>query len=272
VWQYIKSAYMVGVDVPALGRLPVNVLLTIAFVILGFAEPAFWLAGLGVQSTIVAVLAFNSRFQKYVQSQQLIESKDEDAIRRVQLIQILEPEARRKLSALGLKCNKIIDVYRSQQTEDYVVETNRDALDRLQWNYLKLLVARHHIISIEGSESEQGLQSKIASLELDLKNDSAPESLRQSKAATLAILRKRLANFSRRSDILQEIDSDCTRIEAQVDLILENATMQGKPETISTDIVLASDLIGAGVFGDDEDAVTHLERKFGSARPQAEAS
>ena len=36
-----------------------------------------------------------------------------------------------------------------------------------------------------------------------------------------------------------------TRIENQVDLILENATIQGKPDTISTHIQLASDLVPA---------------------------
>jgi len=70
----------------------------------------------------------------------------------------------------------------------------------------------------------------------------------------------------RREQTLEEIDSDLARIEAQVDLILENATMSTKPQTISTDIELASDLLGAGVFGADESAISELDRKFSSQK------
>jgi DNA-binding TFAR19-related protein (PDSD5 family) len=268
VWHYIKAAFLVGVDVPQLGRLPVNILLSAAFVILGVAEPAFWFVGLAVEAAIVASLAFNPRFQKYVQSQQLQVAKDDDELRRQQLIQLLEPEARRRLSALGLKCNRIVDVYRSQQAEGYIVDSNREALNRLEWNYLKLLVARHHLISAENSGSEQSLEEKVKDLELDLRDENQPEQLRDSKAATVAILKKRLSNIQRRSETMQEIDSDCMRVEAQVDLVLENATMQGKPQTISSDIELASDLLGAGIFGDDESAITDLDRKFAPAKTQ----
>ena len=69
-------------------------------------------------------------------------------------------------------------------------------------------------------------------------------------------------NIHRRQQTLEEINSDLTRIEAQIDLILENATMQSKPQTISTDIELASDLLGADIFGDDQVAVTALDRKY----------
>ncbi len=67
---------------------------------------------------------------------------------------------------------------------------------------------------------------------------------------------------------MEEIESDLTRIEAQVDLVLENATMQGKPQTITTDIELASDLIGVGAFGDDESAITALDRKYSAHNPK----
>jgi hypothetical protein len=121
-------------------------------------------------------------------------------------------------------------------------------------------------------KTEQSLQARVNSLESDLRDTRQPEALRESKSATVAILQKRLANIQRRKETLQEIDSDCLRIEAQVDLILENATMQGKPQTISSDIELASDLLGAGIFGDDEPTITKLESKFTPAKSQQEAS
>jgi hypothetical protein len=62
------------------------------------------------------------------------------------------------------------------------------------------------------------------------------------------------------------------RIENQVDLVLENASIQGKPQTISADIELASDLVGGAVFGDSEDAVAGLDQAFGQAAGSARAT
>ncbi len=272
MWRYIKSAFLVGVDVPHLGRIPLNVLATAGFAILGVAEPAFWFVGLATEAAFVTTLAFNPRFQKYVQGQQLQLARDDDDSRRRQLIQLLEPDQRHRLSALDEKCARILEVHRSQQAEDYVVDSNDEALKRLEWNYLKLLVARHHLLKSSTEDSEQGIQAKVNGLESDLRDMNQPVSLRESKSATVSILKKRLANIQRRQETLQEIDSDCLRIEAQVDLVLENATMQGKPQTISSDIELASDLLGAGIFGDDEPTISKLDSKFTPAKSQQEAS
>jgi hypothetical protein len=272
MWRYIKSAFLVGVDVPHLGRIPVNVLATAAFAILGMAEPAFWFVGLAVETAFITTLAFHPRFQRYIQGQQLQIAKDDDDSRRGRLIQLLEPDQRRRLSALDDKCARILEVHRSQQAEDYIVDSNEEALNRLEWNYLKLLVARHHLLTSSTEDSEQGIQAKVHSLESDLRDMNLPESLRESKSATLSILKKRLSNIQRRKETLQEIDSDCLRIEAQVDLVLENATIQGKPQTISSDIELASDLLGAGIFGDDELAISKLDSKFSPAKAQQGAS
>lgn len=262
MWRYLKSAFLVGVDTPGLGRLPINVLIASAFAILGFAEPALWLIGLAGETAFVSALAFNPRFQKYVQAQQVQSNKLDDDSRRRALVQMLEPDARRRLSDLADKCERVISVYQSQQAEDYIIDSNQDALRNLQWVYLKLLVARHHLLSPASNESEDTLRKKVAALEHEVQESDQPDSLRQSRSATLSILKKRLGNFQRREQTLEEIESDLTRIEAQVDLVLENATMQGKPQTITTDIELASDLIGVGAFGDDESAITALDRKY----------
>ena len=267
MWSYIKSAFFVRVEVPGLGHLPINAMLAAGFGILGFAQPGFWLLGMAVESVVISTLAFNPRFQKYVQSQQLQIAKSDDEANRRALIQTLDTSARDRITLLASKCSRVLDVYRSQQAENYIIDTNRDALNSLQWVYTKLLVARHHLLAPADNETESTLGKRIATLDEELAEPGEPDSLRQSKAATQAILRKRLANIQRREQTLEEIDSDLTRIEAQVDLILENATMSAKPQTISTDIELASDLLGAGVFGDDESAITALDRKYSAQKP-----
>lgn len=269
MWHYIKSAFFVRVAVPGLGPLPVNALLAAAFGILGFAQPGFWFLGLATESVVIGGLAFNPRFQKYVQSQQLETAKNDVEANRKDLVTVLDTTAKDRITLLASKCSRVLDVFRSQQAEEYIIDTNRDALNSLQWVYLKLLVARHHLLAPADNETEKTLETKIAAFDKELAQPGEPDSLRQSKSATQAILKKRLANFQRREQTLEEIDSDLTRIEAQVDLILENATMQSKPQTISTDIELASDLLGAGVFGEDESAISALDRKYSVRKPAA---
>jgi len=269
VWRYLKSAFLVSVDVPSLGRLPVNVLGAAAFAILGFAQPAFWLVGLAIEAVVVPALAFNPRFQKVVEAQSHVLSEESAEQKRQALVKLLESTAQQRLWALAKKCNQVLDVYRSQQAEDYIIDSNDQALKNLEWVYLKLLVARHHLLN-PASETEQSLEKKIAELEKDLSDGEETESLRQSKTATLNILRKRLATMRKKQQTLEEIESDLTRIDNQVDLILENASVQGKPQTISADIELASDLLGGSVFGEDESVISNLEQTYGQQKTKSQ--
>jgi len=147
VWRYLKSAFFVSVDVPSLGRIPVNVLAATAFGILGFAQPAFWLLGLAVEAAVVPALAFNPRFQKVVEAQSLERSQGNADQQRQTLVKLLEASAQKRLWDLAKKCNQILDVYRTQQAEQYIIDSNDQALKNLEWVYLKLLVARHHLMN-----------------------------------------------------------------------------------------------------------------------------
>jgi hypothetical protein len=266
MFRYLKAAFFVGVDVPALGRIPANVLCVSAFAVFGFVQPAFWLLGLGLETAFLFALASNDRFRKVVDAQALQISEGDTEAKQQALVKELPVDSQSRLARLSQQCDKVLGVYRNLQAEDFVIGTNQEALRRLQWLYLKLLVGRYHLAaSNEGTDRD--LAKKIADLEADLKDGEETEALRQSKTATLNILKKRLANLRRKEITLQEIDSDLTRIENQVDLILENATIQGKPQAISTDIELASDLVGGAAFGDSEFAVADLEQAY--AQPAA---
>lgn len=269
VWRYLKSAFLVSVDVPNLGRIPVNALGAAAFTILGFAQPAFWLLGLAIEAAVVPSLAFNPQFQKLVDAQALELSQGDAEQKRQALVKLLETGAQQRLWGLAKKCNQVLDVYRTQQAEDYIIDSNDHALKNLEWVYLKLLVARHHLLS-PANETEQSLENKIHDLEKDLQDGEETESLRQSRTATLNILRKRLATMRKKKQTLEEIESDLTRIDNQVDLILENATVQGKPQTISADIELASDLLGGSVFGEDESLISNLEQTYGREKTKTQ--
>jgi hypothetical protein len=266
LWKYLKAAFMFRIDVPAMGRMPVNIIGAAGFTILGFGHPAFWLLGLGLETAVLCSLAFNPRFQRYVASREVQVSREDAETQRQSLLQLLSPEAGAKLSALTDRCNQVLQVYQGTEAGKYLVEINRSALQRLQWLYLKLLVARHYLETIGKSDADS-LQKKIGALEVEVKDKNASTTLIQSKTATLAILRQRLINFQNRSALLEEIDSDLTRIEAQVDLALENATIQGRPQAISTEIELASDLVSGTLFGEAQVTIAALEKTYAAVQP-----
>jgi hypothetical protein len=266
VWRYLKAAFLVGANVPALGRVPVNALVAVGFFILGFGHPGFWFLGLAAESVIVPALAFDKRFQNVVDASERQISSGDSQAKRSSLVQLLPADYKRRLTDLERKCDKVLEVYRNAQADDYIIDTNREALGNLKWVYLKLLIARYHLLTAGTEDSPEALAKKVESLQSELAKDQDTAALRQSKAATLDILKRRLANVQRREQTVEEVESDLTRVESQVDLILDNAAMQGKPQTISSDIELASDLVSGGMFGDAESAVADLDRSYSKPR------
>jgi hypothetical protein len=266
VWRYLKSAFLVGVNVPGLGQVPLNALAACAFGLLGFGEHAIWLAGIGVETAVLSSLAFNKRFQNWVDATSFKRSDDQIAQESAALMKVLPPESRTRLTKLQAKCEQTLQMYRNLQSDEFefTIDTNREALKKLQRTYLKLLVAKQHLIELDSPDAEQGLKTQIAILENDLKTGADSPNVRESKAATLNILKKRMSNLQRKAETLEEINSDLIRIEAQVDLVRENAGMQSKPQTISADIELASDLVTGGILNDD--ILTDVKPNGGSVR------
>jgi hypothetical protein len=253
VWRYIKSAFLVGVDVQGLGRIPLNALAVAGVGIFGIAEPAVWLLGLGAEVIVISSLAFNKRFQNWVDATSFKRSDDQVAAESAAMARILPPDSKARLTKLQAKCEQTLQMYRNLQSDDFefTIETNREALKKLQSTYLKLLVARQHLIELDSPDAEHALKAQLVNLETDLRKLDDSPAVHESKTATLNILKKRLRNLYRKAETLEEIDSDLMRIEAQVDLVRENAGMQSKPQTISADIELASDLVSGGLLNDE---------------------
>jgi hypothetical protein len=262
VLRYLKAAFFCRVPLPALGEVPANVLAIVAFAALGAVDAGFWMLGAGLETLFLFSLATNSRFQRVVDARDVHATEIDGDQKRRDLVRTLPTDLQSRFTHLSARCGRVAEIYRNQQAEDFVLESNRDALKRLEWVYLKLLVARHNLLSTASSETEAALRARAAALESELKQTGDNGPLRQSRSATLAILKERLANVRRREESLAEIDSDLTRIDAQVDLMIENATIQGKPQTIATDIELATNLAGASLFGESETAVADLDQEY----------
>jgi len=260
VWRYLKAAFWARPHIPGLGKLPLNVIALSGFAVLGFGHEAFWLIGAALETGYLAMLSTSSRFQQLVdalerQGTQIEESNDRQAT-----MKTLAPARRERLARLEERCGKIIHLHEEAQTPDVILDGNREALTRLSHLYLKLLVAQQNLESIQAAIVEEQLQRQIEAIRKELRGVSLRPSLRESKEATLRILQQRLANLNRREQSLEEIDSDLVRVEAQIDLALENAGMRGgQPEMISTNIKLVSHLLDDTAFGD---SLSPLDQPF----------
>jgi hypothetical protein len=252
MWRYLKAAFFTGVDVRGLGRVPVNALAVAAVGIFGFIEPSIWLAGLGLEAAFLSSLAFSPRFQKLTDGAEALRGLADEAAQVSALVAALPPELHQRLTTLQKSSARVLTIYRTLGLEAAATDTTRDSLDRLEWIYLKLLVARNHLTNELGQERLPELTSRIARME-------ATTALDRSQEATLAILRRRAENLSSRDRLLQENQSDLERIEAQVELMRENAAIEGKPVAADMEIELASDLGSPEIFGTQSSLVRSLD-------------
>jgi len=275
MWRYLKAAFWAGPQAPLIGTLPVNALLVAAAVIFGFVEPAVWPLALGAETLWLFTLATNRRFQRVVDGARVVEARNGTEGARVELLQRLPQEARARLAEQESKRDRILAL-RRDVAETSLIDADGDALRRLLWLYLKLLVARHHLGTERSDDSPNEITARVTMLVRESEAPDVDPAVRESKRATADLLRQRLKAIERRSRALVQTDSDLARIEAQLDLARENAGLRDNPQSISTDLGVLSDLYGrelAGgdVFGADEAIVAEVERGFAPVPAQRPA-
>src|SRR5499433_3698537 len=151
-----------------MGRLPVNALAAAGFLILGFGHPGFWFLGLAAEAAIIPSLAFNKRFQKVVDAEDKQLSSGDSQSKRYSLVKQLPADYQSRLAVLEVRCDKVLEVYRNAQAEEFVIDTNRDALENLKWVYLKLLIACYHLLTAGTDDTKEALAKKILALQQDL--------------------------------------------------------------------------------------------------------
>lgn len=262
MFRYLKAAFWAAPEVAGLGRLPANAVAVAGVMLLGFGHPGFWLLGLALETGYLFGLTASPRFRRLVDAREAVVTEDAAAGQRQELVAKLGAADRARLGAVDAKCAQILQLDRESQTEEFVISGNRQALDKLTWLYLKLLVACANLQAVDSARSQEEITRQMADLQTALRTQKLSPALAESKQATLRILEQRQANLSRREQTLAEIESDLTRIEAQVDLALDNAGMRGKGGTISANIDLVSQLLDDSVYGDSSASIAELERTY----------
>ena len=239
--RYLWHAFFARPDIPLL-RLPWNALAVVAAGIAGFWDPAIWGVATAGELVYLFTLASNPGFQQYIQSRRTEELRGDTEDARRSLLSRLGGSARQRYVKLEEKRKRLDALYHDPSNDDLFTESNSEALQKLTWLYLNLLVAQRNLIVAPASDARD-LEKQIAACERDLA--AAPSAAtRASKEATIRLLRERLDNITHKEISLAEIDADLARIDTQLDFALEEATLRGRPAAISANIELTSRLLG----------------------------
>ncbi|MEA2465172.1 MAG: hypothetical protein QOJ98_2919 [Acidobacteriota bacterium] len=238
--RYLYHAFFARPDIPLL-RLPWNALAVVAAAVAGWWDPAIWGVASAGELMYLFTMASNPGFQQWIDAQRTIELRGDTERARRELLSKVGGAARQRYRKLETKREQLVALYRAHTGDDLFLDSNVDALQRLSWLFLNLLVAQRNLVVAPKSD-ERELRTQIAAVERELAA-ATTEPLRASIQAMLKILRERLDNVQHKDTTEAEVNADLARIEMQFDYALEEATLRGRPTAISSDVELTSHLL-----------------------------
>jgi hypothetical protein len=236
--KYLREAFWVSPQVPLLGSVPVNAVAVAGFVILGLGHPGFWLLGAGIEAAFLFGLATNKRFQKVVEAGELGDAERVTVQSRESVLRVLRPERVQKFRQLHAKSNRLRTLYQQGQDE-FTIDANLRTLDQLDDLYLKLLQAEDRLAEIDLQSDPESLRAQMKRLRQEIAMARSPK-VKESKQAALDLMERRLASAAKRVEALECISADLSRVENQLELALEHATLDGRLDNLSSQLDLVS--------------------------------
>ena len=234
-WDYLKAAFSFGPVVPGLGRMPVNALAVLAIGVAGAVfSPGIWLIGAAAELGYLTFATNDRRFRRLVEigfSPGETTARADD--RREQLLFMLDFEERKRHATLEAKCREV--AHSSMSTASGAsLDTGRvQALSRLSWIFLKLLVSKKLVQDKVRAESKSEIEGKLKETETRLASPEAGDDtspVRRTLESTAELLRRRLENLKRGTERVMYCDSELDRIEQQVALLVEEAALSKDAE------------------------------------------
>lgn len=228
-----------------------------AFGLLGLSDPGFWVLGAGLELGYLLTLATNSRFQRAISAQPLAAARADWNERISRLLTQVTEEDRLRYLGLADRCSSIIALQTHGGELPAGLEAQADSLGRLSWMFLRLLVARHTIMSVIGpGEDEEALEQRRRSLERQAQDETIAPDLRRSLSGQIEILGQRIDQRDQAEKKLAFIEAELARIEEQVELIREQAALSTDPEILSQRIdEITATLGGTGQWIRDQQKV-----------------
>ncbi|MCP4153168.1 MAG: hypothetical protein GY757_35890, partial [bacterium] len=129
-------------------------------------------------------------------------------------------------------CSGILNIADSDPL-DSEEDMRISGLNRLLWMFLKLLDSLIRISSIVKRTSKEKLEAALQDVSKKIAKEPETSALRRSLQGTFDIQERRLENFLKAEQSQKVIESELKRIEMQVTLLTEEASVSSDPELLS---------------------------------------
>jgi hypothetical protein len=232
-WNYVKAAFHSRVEVPLLGRIPLNKLLLGGLAILGVANPGFWLLGIGLEAGYLLLMAGNERFQRVVQAGWMEQSTQTWAERRTRLLSGLDPESQRRYRRLLDSGAAVLRSTEHLPERGAGEDLRAGSLSHLHWMFLKLLASRGRIRETLAQTLRGDLEREIETLTGKMAKEDPGSPVVRSMQGTLDIQKRRLDNILQAESSLKLIEAELDRIEKHVALLQEESQVSSDPAKLS---------------------------------------
>lgn len=241
-----------------------------AFALLGLVNPGLWVIGAGLEVAYLFTLTTHPRFQRYVTGSKLVDAQKSWRDKVARVLAQLAPEDRERYTSLEARCRGILD-YQLDVEDSSGLAAQGAGLSRLLWIHLRLLATRASIRRVLRDPSpgatgaNDDLGKRAAELSKRLKNEQLADDLRKSLSGQLEILEQRLAKQQEARDKLAFLEAELMRIQEQVELIREQATLATDSTAVSERIDQVAATLGGTtqwiqeqqkLYGQVEDLVT----------------
>lgn len=234
-FDYVKAAFNQKAHIAGMGKMPVNKMLLTAAVVLGIWNPGFWFLAVAGEALYLWLMASNKNYQKIVQATRLSERKVVWGEKQVQLLQSLDGPSRERYQRLVNNCSSILKITGGDMPDPEAM--NKDlrvsGLNKLIWMFIKLLSSRLRIEAIISRTATEDLETEIEGISRKMATQPESSPLRRSLQGTLDIQKRRLDNLLRATESLEVVKAELDRIEMQVALLKEEASVSSDPELVS---------------------------------------
>ena len=226
--RYVRRAFFIKPYIKGLGEVPVNLLAVAGIAVAGLANPGFWLLGASAELAYLFLMSQDERFRKWVRAMDEAATGGDAGARKEAMLSGLSDKRQMRYRDLEGRCAQVLDSARRSGGTTGLEQPMVDSLNRLLWVYLKMLVSSQVLETHLRQTSSEVLEHEIETLERQLEEaqqDPARERIAKSLAGTLDIARKRRENLSKAYEDAQFIQAELLRIEQQVNLMIQEATL-----------------------------------------------
>ncbi len=235
-WDYVKRAFFVKPHIKGLGEVPVNVLAVGGIAVLGLANPGFWLLGASVEVAYLYLVSHDERFRKWVQAMERAEHSGDQVARKEAMLEGLTDKRQMRYRDLERRCRDMLGAARKTGGSLGFEQPLHEGLNRMLWVFLRLLVSSQVLEAHLRQNSREVLDKEIAGYERhyeEVREDPAKERIAKSLASTLELTRKQRENLEKAYENAQFIQAELLRIEQQVKLMIQEATLSRDAGSLS---------------------------------------